>query len=307
MVVLLGQIGLLLTTGLHQTLADGSPTLINYASIALLSILILVPISPFLHRFSSTLPTLFLLIFVGTFIYNLLAFPFSDNNRLKIYFIQRIDIETGVNRVSLTGLNGYLQDVIASLPSSAGQNIQCDDPVLASRRGLVTCSWPGLSPNILGASDSSNEPHYPEWLSVKASRTSNITNEAKIKIVGENTRACKILFDNPITSYNVQGAAPHDDRFPRISKDGAKELRLWHREWSKPWTVNVKWPVDAGNKSRVVAARQAFQGRAVCLWSDANKPGVIPALDEVRHYMPSWAIVSKFSDGLVEASTSFSV
>jgi len=307
MVILIGQIGLLLTTGLHQTLADGSPALINYASIALLSILILVPISPFIHRFSSTLPTFFFLIFVGTLIYNLLAFPFSDSNRLKIYFIQKLDIKTGVNQVSLTGLDGYLQDVIASLPSSSGQTVECSEPVLASRRGLVTCSWPGLNPNVLGSSNSSNEPDYTDWLSIKSSRTSNITNEAKIKIAGQNTRACKILFNTPITSYDVQGAAPHDDRFPRMSKDGAKELRLWHREWSEPWTVSVKWPTNAGNKSRLRTARQAFEGKAVCLWSDANTLGVIPALDEVRHYMPSWAIVSKFSDGLVEASMSFSV
>lgn len=302
MVVLVGQIGLLLTSALHQTVADGSPALINYASIAILSILLLVPISPFLHRFNSALPTLFFLIFVGTLVYNLLAFPFSENNRLKVYFIQRVNIETGLNHVALTGLDGYVQDVIASLPSAAGQNVQCGDSTLPSRNGLVTCSWEGLAPNVLGSTNLSIVPDYASWLSVNTSRLNNNTNEARISIAGSNTRACKILFNTPISNYDVAHAASHDDRFPRMPRDGAKEIRLWHREWSKPWSVNVKWAGSGGQSGN--STRQGIDGKAVCLWSDNNTPGIIPALDEVRHYMPAWAIVSKFSDGLVEASTS---
>lgn len=305
MVILLGQIGLLLTSALHQTAADGSPALINYISIAVVSILMLVPISPFLHRFSSALPTLFFLVLIGTLVYNMMAFPFSENNRLKVYFIQQVEAETGINRVSLTGLDGYVQDIIASLPSAAGQNVKCIESPLANKKGLIECTWQGLAPNAVTSHNAlSKTPAYANWLTINASQVNNNTSEAKLRVVGQNTRACKLLFDSPITNYDVQGAAAHDDRFPRMPRGGATELRLWHREWSQPWNVNVKWVAsDSGNKSS--PSRRGLGGKAVCLWSDANTPGVIPALDEVRHYMPAWSAVSKLSDGLVEVSTSF--
>lgn len=48
-----------------------------------------------------------------------------------------------------------------------------------------------------------------------------------------------------------------------------------------------------------------MDGRVVCLWSDNNEPGLIPALDEIRHYAPDWVAISKLGDGLVEGSKAF--
>ena len=76
------------------------------------------------------------------------------------------------------------------------------------------------------------------------------------------------------------------------------EIRLWSREWEKPWVVHVMWK---GERDK------GLDGRAVCLWSDANDSGVILALDEVRSFLPAWAIVTKLSDGLVEGSKAFTL
>lgn len=50
-----------------------------------------------------------------------------------------------------------------------------------------------------------------------------------------------------------------------------------------------------------------MEGKVVCLWSDANTEGVIPALDEVKKFMPVWSAVTKAADGLVEGSKRFMV
>jgi hypothetical protein len=74
-------------------------------------------------------------------------------------------------------------------------------------------------------------------------------------------------------------------------------VRLGHREWSQPWNLSVSWDTKENSK---------LSGRVVCLWSDANTGG-IPAFDEVQHYLPTWAIPSKISDGLVEGYKHFEI
>lgn len=309
-IILVGQIALFITSALHQTLADGSSAMTVYLILAMLSILLALPISPFIHRISSLVPTVLFLVFVGTLIYNLLAFPFSEQNRLKVFFLQQVDLDTGINRVSLTGLDGYVQDIIAALPSAQGQSIHCDDPAITSRKGLKTCSWHGIAPSVVSSTSpaivdaavGTLEWQYQSWMNVTTTVSGSHDKEAELVIKGQNTRACKLLFDTPISDYNVRGAAPQDPRFPKLPEDGANELRLWHREWSMPWTVNVRWASVAAGKTDA-----SLEGRAVCLWSDDNERGAIMALDEVRRYLPVWAAVTKFSDGLVEGSKRFSI
>ena len=52
---------------------------------------------------------------------------------------------------------------------------------------------------------------------------------------------------------------------------------------------------------------EGLSGEVVCLWSDANQVGVIPALDEARRFAPGWVVVSKSQDGLVEGWKKFAI
>ncbi|KAJ9354149.1 putative zinc metalloprotease [Paecilomyces variotii] len=287
-IILVGQIGLFLTSALHQTGQDGSSVLTVYLLIVACAVLILVPILPFIHRYTYHIPVFLLLIFIGTLIYNLVAFPFSPTNRLKLFFIQEVDLDTGVNRASLTGIPPFVNDAVNAVPSAAGQNITCD--WLGPR---LKCSWEGLPPHVTSTELSSlSTGSESDWVSFNVSKTS--AKRATFDISGKNTRACKILFDSPVSDFNVAGSAL-DDRFPHISHHGTKEIRLWSRTWDRTWTVDVRWP------------KGDLSGRVVCLWSDHNRPGLIPALDEVQQYIPDWAAISKLSDGLVEGSKSFKV
>ena len=328
-VILVGEIALLATAALHQTAADGSSVLTFYLITAVLSVLLLLPLGPFIHRFHILVPLLLLLICSVTLIYNLVAFPFSEGSRLKVFFIQRVDLDSGINEVSLTGLQPYVRDIITSLPSSAGQSVDCSTPDYTARSGLTKCAWQGTPPNVLYRAGAPNgvppEKTYRSWLSYNVTRAKNVTgasNEAIFTIRGQNTRACRLLFDRPIQDYNVTGYST-DPRFPRVGLKGCREIRLWTREWGGAWHVRVRWSGSSSSsgggerKDRNVmgparkkgnpAVGSGLDGRVVCLWSDANDPATIPAFTEALNYMPTWSVVTKLSDGLVEGFKRFSV
>ena len=293
-IVLLGQVALLMTSALHQTAADGSSALTVYLFVAVLSVLLLAPITPFIHRLPASIPSALFLVFLGTLLYNLSVFPFSEQAQLKAYFVQSVNLDTGVNQASLTGLAPYVQDIISSLPSAAGQNIICASPDYTARHGLQKCSWTGLPPNVVGSAKSASPAdRYASWVAMNATR---VGKSALFHVSGKDTRACRILFNRPIGDYTVDGYAT-DERFPAVGTHGCRSIRLWSREWGGSWTVRV----------RLSDEHSSLNGSVVCLWSDANEPGTIPAYDELLRYMPAWSTATKLSDGLVEGIRYFSL
>ncbi|KAL3471568.1 hypothetical protein BJX99DRAFT_250350 [Aspergillus californicus] len=292
--ILVGSLSLLLTSALHQTGQDGSSSLFIYILVVTLTTVMLTPTLPFIHRYTYHIPIFLLAVFVGTLIYNLVAFPFSDSNRLKLFFIQEVNLDTGFNNASLTGVQPFVYDVAVRLPSAAGQDVMCD--ALGDR---VKCSWAGAPPHVVP-----EDKPMEDWVSFDISTSPNKPHQAQFKISGQNTRACKVLFDHPIKSFHVVDSA-YDPRFPHTSSKGIREIRLWSRTWENSWTVDIEWsdPKDAGHNN--IAG--PLTGHVVCLWSDYNQPGAIPALDEVRQYGPSWVGVSKLADGLVEGRKAFEV
>jgi hypothetical protein len=305
-VILVGQIALLLTSALYQTPQDGASSLFIYIAFAVLGTLLLAPVGPFLHRFSYHIPTFLFFICIGTVIYNLVAFPFSRDHRLKVYFIQQIDLDTGANTVSLTGLNEYVQMIASEIPSVQGQELNCTTPEVASRAKLTKCGWSGLPARVVPkpaiTPRFANKTRPQEWLEYAIHKDTNNdsdTYSATIRVQGQNTRACRILFESPVKRLAVAGAA-EDPRFNTTGADGTTEIRLWHREWSAPWNVSIAWDAEQNEQGE----DKAMKGKVVCLWSDANH-GEIPAFDEVQHYLPNWAVATKYSDGLVEAWKSF--
>lgn len=312
-IIILGQVSLLLTSALFQTPNDGNPPLPIYLATAILTALLFLPVGPFLHRYTYHIPFFLLLVFAGTTIYNLTAFPFSPANRLKPYFLQRVDLDTGINTVSLTSIGSepYLRDIISSLPSSAGQIPSCAPSTL--RRDLTECSWTGLAPRVVPNAhpDIPAEHGYKTWLTFNATRSPDNSTSAHFSISAQNTRTCKLVFHRPITDFHVAGAG-EDKRFQRVSEHGSRELRLWSRTWERTWDVSVWWDGEEEGGGRDDGKEgdgmgSGLDGRVVCLWSDANERGVIPALDEVWRFAPTWVAVTKNQDGLVEGSKGFMV
>jgi len=297
-IILVGQIGLLVVAALHQTGQDGSSMLVLYVFMAAFTILILSPLVPFLHRLSWQVPTFMLLVLVGTLIYNLTAFPFSSNNRLKLFFKQEVDLDSGINNVSIVGISPYVKYAVRSLPEGETRFTNC----AADRSsGRSICKGHGLPPRVVDPhSILPPETQYHSWLTYNVSRSGD-ANKARFMLSGRNTRACKILFDAPISDVHVVGAGPNDKRFPPVPEAGGKEIRLWSRTWNRTWTVDVEWEGQGPHEGQ----KTGMEGRVVCMWSDANQEGVIPALDEARKFLPVWTAVTKFADGLVEGGKRF--
>ena len=296
-VMLLGQLGFYLVEALHQTGQDGSSVFLVYLGIAIVTIFIFSPIVPLIHRLTWQVPIFLLLVLCGTIIYNLLAFPFSSQNQLKLYFQQQIDLDHGNNTVSLLGLPPFVENAISSIPSASGQNIDC---VKVETR--QKCSWTGPMPQPAGLSPYvySRSP-YKTLVNYNASiiGSSKSSTTARIAIGGKNTRACKLVLDYPISGFRVQGQSLEDKRLPPVPEEGSKEIRLWSRTWNRTWTVDITWDSKQYGSS--------LTGQAVCLWSDVNQKGVIPAFDEVKHYVPTWVAITKAADGLVEGYKSFNI
>ncbi|KAL4880105.1 hypothetical protein BJY04DRAFT_192474 [Aspergillus karnatakaensis] len=292
--LLVGPLSLLLTSALHQVGQDGSSSLFIYISIVAFTAFLLSPTLPFIHRYTYHIPLFLLAVFIGTLIYNIVAFPFSDSNRLKLYFIQEVDLHTGLNTVSLTGMNPFVQDVAVGLPSAVGGNVTCKPFGDRTR-----CSWAGIPAHVV-----SEDIPLDEWVSLEISRSTDKPRHAQLKVTGQNTRACKLLFDSPVKNFHVADSA-YDPRFPHTTPKGVNEIRLWSRTWEDTWTMDIEWanPDDTGHDETL----SPLTGHVVCLWSDYNQPGAIPALDEVRQYGPSWIGVSKVADGLVEGRKAFEI
>ncbi|KIV78612.1 hypothetical protein PV11_06246 [Exophiala sideris] len=305
--IIVGQIGFLTSEGLHQTGQDGSSMFLVYIMIAACTILLCSPLVPILHRFTWQVPIFLLFVLIGTLIYNLTAFPFSPGNRVKLFFLQQVDLDTGNNSVSLHGVPGFVREAIASIPSAAGQDLQCN--ATGPEYNLERCTWSGLPPDVARPNSATPpEKQYKSWLNFNVTRVhdSEGENKARFVLYGRNTRACRVVFDSPISAFQVNGQAPRDKRFPPVPEAGSNEVRLWSRTWDRAWTVDVSWlnPEDDGPPKK---SNETLTGKVVCLWSDVNQVGLIPAFDEAKHFLPNWVAITKADDGLVEGYKHFSV
>lgn len=339
--VLVFQLELLQLQALMNTLVDGSSPLTVYGSLSALSMLVFIPLAPFAHKVSRWLTVVATVVFAVSLTISWTVFPFTPEKPFKVYFQQRVEIGaptiatpssypalvtnadypgTGsadsaashsVRAITtLTGLEGYVDHLaMREMPSSRNKGTLCYlDTVL--KPGLRVCEWESdLLPSPGGDVTSGRDL---EWLEVKTERLN--ATRAVIKLKGTNTRGCRLYFDKPITSYAIlDGDAAGGELLPgyEMPDGGVNELRLWTRTWGKPFVVEFGWD---GTEVTDVAMR----GRAACEWAEyasasaggsspAAHSALIPALEEVRAFLPLWALPSKATDGLVETWTRFEV
>lgn len=145
----------------------------------------------------------------------------------------------------------------------------------------------------MAASNHSATPAPASWLTYNISAHAST---ARFTFRGTNTKACRLLFDTPVSGVRIADAAA-DPRYASVADEGSTQVRLFSREWDKEFRVDVAWEGEA----------QGQTGKVVCLWSDANVWGTIPAWDEVRRFAPVWAAGTKAGDGLVEGWRGFVV
>jgi hypothetical protein len=334
-IVLVAQTGLMLVDAVHQTGADGSNLLLPYLIIFLFTVLLILPLTPFIHRVTHHIPVFLLVVFGSTLVYNLAAFPFSASARYKAYFIQTLTLDNQTNTICYNGIEKPVRKIISTLPSSLGKEVACSP---SKREGLVACCYEGSGlplPKLTQSHASYNKTEwdsYRDLVNINATRLPSLAPDlwrARLEISASNTKACFVEFATPISALKVHGSSAWDDRFGVLPESGIKTLKLWHREWNKTWVVDVEWngqleendgnifDGQSGGKRRKMMGNgelktrnrhsNGLHGTVACMWSDANEPSSIPALEEALQYAPVWATVSKLSEGLVEGRKVFSV
>ncbi|KAK1992285.1 putative zinc metalloprotease [Colletotrichum falcatum] len=316
------QIALFIVSAINSAAADGNDPLLVYSAIAAFSIIILLPATPFIHRASFYLPLFLLLVFLITLIYNLAAFPFSAENRLKVRFQQTLDLDEKTSVISITGLEKYTRKMIAELPSGAGEPVYC-----TSGTGLTSdCRYNGTAvmPNLPQftptLSADLSKDRYANLVTVNISR-SNSSSQLELGIDATESKVCTLNFDTAV-SFNVRGSAGIDPIFSKPNEQGVSTLTLWRRNASVPWVVDVE-PSQIKAESPGVPNKSSdavtgtvhedlrvrkpaeLTGIIACEWSDVNVRGTIPAFDEALQFSPDWIAVTKASVGLVEATKKF--
>ena len=328
--LVIGNLGLFMSSSLQMTGTDGGNLLLPFLGIGMFSIIFLMPLTPFLHRVTPHIPLFCFVVFFGTFIYNLVVFPFSSTHRFKFNFQQVVDLDYGTNKVTLTGIEDYLRTVIDWIPAAAGQEIKCH---ATNGRDLMDCDYDASSvpPNLVEGTATE------DLISMKIAKSSDGLS-ANILLDAEDTRMCYLRFSEPIYTFEVEGGQARDPRFGPIPDNGLQMLEVWRRDRSIPWNITValsssrnSLPTSqhvvvessseeeeeggletdelkirsGGGKSPKVGSLRVT---ARCAWSDANVAATtIPALHQLKRYIPEWAVVSKRSVGLVEVRKTYEI
>lgn len=250
-----------------------------YAFIALLSFLLVRPMVPFVIVIHRNVSFALILLFILISGFNLLSRPFLEESPLKVFFHQNVNLTDNTNIVHLAGLEGYIQQIVHQIPSALYDPIVCEP----NERGLTACSWSSVATITREMVSVSTETLQP--------------GQVTLKLKGEDTRFCRIRFDNPVVSFHVHETTGDIQAGYPLPGNGIQELRLWSRERGKEFLVDVTWPKN-----------ETLRGRASCQWSDSEDWGNrSPAFQEVLAFLPSWSLVSSLKDGPVEASLEFAV
>jgi hypothetical protein len=324
MIILTAQNGLFLVDATRQTGIEGSAAVFPYLLVAIFTILLLLPLMPFIHRLTYHIPLFLLCVFTATLIYNLVAFPFSAENKYKAYWQQAVDLDTGESTVRLGGIEEYLRLIISDLPSATGKHVTCRKSTV--RADISECIYDGkdVAPNVATALPEGIPPNlgYAKLVDFDVSRSG--PGRAKFTINAKNTKSCFLKFSRPIKNFAVAGGADWDNRFGPVPGGGIAQINLWRRDWNKTWEVSVDWDeaaagtqqahfepkdeeVPSSGPDELKRSTFGLDGNITCIWSDLNTPGTIPALDEAIQYAPSWAAMVKYAAGLVEGRKSFKV
>ncbi|KAG8424317.1 hypothetical protein J3458_001120 [Metarhizium acridum] len=327
--ILVGSQGLAAITAIAMTGPDGSNLLTPFVVLGSISIVLILPLAPFMRQITYHVPMLLFFTFIGTLAHSLTAFPFSNDSRFRFIFQQSIDLDKGTNTVTLSGVEDFLRLVIDSLPEGTSQSIKCQPTV---GRALVDCQYYVASSHL---PDLANGADLHDAITVVLSKSEDEIT-AHIQLDALETRTCYLDFSRPLSSFTVRGEAKRDPRLSQTPPDGQiQHIQLWRRSWGDPWNLDVQVAQDqrlvmnedyrdeislslarnepnlrseaTGLQHHLNPPVQSLEMTVRCSWSDANNPKTIPALHHLQQYMPPWAIVTKRGFSLVEVKKRYKV
>jgi hypothetical protein len=307
-VILASHIAVIMLFAMNQTLIDGTSPFGVYGVVSMLALLIVLPLAPFSMNMHRWLNSIVLLIFVLSTLYTYLAFPFSQETPLKVYFAQSVDLDTSRVVTALSGPRQFLSTVIIPrFPSAYNQALDCTDA--PDMLGLQTCKWEvgdAFVPSPGGSERYHGQGPMSKWVTTSIKRTG--PNSARIKVQGLNTRSCTLQFSGKgVKSFHLSGDGGKGlQGGSEVPEDGLEQIRLWSRDWEKEFEVDVDFAGSEDEKAT---------GRVSCGWAEYESAtvgggrtgGKIPSLEEVLLFLPEWAVVTKSSAALFDAGWGFEI
>lgn len=241
-----------------------------YIALSLLCVLTMLPLAPFAHKMHSAFTILVFVLFLGSTLYAWLMFPFDTRDaRCRVYFSSRTELanftassyttpsspgipdsqifssldavasnhpKTLRTITQLTGAPGYIDRIVAELPSSwsnthGESKVSCMDLSIGGR--LRTCEWEveedwkpapvfnstqaqlgllaqlgadgRLDQETVVKENAETEEKEVRWMAVNATRLDD--NLARFVIQPTNSRNCRVYVDGPgnvtVTRYRV--------------------------------------------------------------------------------------------------------
>lgn len=257
-----------------QRSADGDEMLGAYMLVAFLSIVLVLPLTPFLHRGRHLLPIIMLVICTVTMTFNLITFPFSESTKYKIRFSQEVNLDSGNSTLQLAGAEDFIRPVLARVPSAMGHEIACSKDL-----GFNVCSLDGshVMPDIGKAGGD-------DWLSCSSSRDEDIV---RFTVDGKDTRKCGVDFSNPISSFKVDGGNG------QVEEQEMDSITLYRRQWDTPWNVQVN-----------TSTSKEIGVKVWCEWGEMHR---LPFLEEAIHYLPEWVTLTSFGNELLRVTRTYRI
>ncbi|KAK9478066.1 hypothetical protein V1514DRAFT_294775 [Lipomyces japonicus] len=317
-VLLLLQIGFNSVESLRYGVADGSPHILPYASIAVIFSLAIVHLSPFIPKFirSGILSTSVVVLWIfGTILllsYTFTAPAFNEKTKLKLFYEHTINVTAPgyVDETKVLGIPPYVEQVIRGLPSGKSGQVDCEP--FGELGVLNECTYPGPSPGLFIGP---GQPH--EW--TKASVIQESPSSYVITISGHNTRGAYVTL--PKSLLNETGPLEYEVLSSQtIAKvDNAKILGKFHsfELWSRcslvnsdcfsPFVLRISSPNGVAFGVDGITAGSQWDGWIPGSPETSARPGRLPSLDELYHYIPSWVTFQKKSHGLVRVFKNLSL
>ena len=229
------------------------------------ALFLVLPLATFMHKLHWPIPTIFSLVFIGTFFFTLFVFPFTYYAPAYLEFSQTVSLDNGTNVVRIAGPRGYTEnDIVPHFPSftrSTDLHLCAESPMgLAGQPESSFCIWHGLPP-----------PEPPlDLLTVLQYQPL------------ERAVTVKVVYAPECRGYGLEfgGSQP---RWEGVSRSEETSGRVTE-------TFKV-WLSDKDIR---------YTARVSCVWHGL-KSRHAPAYTEAQSFSPSWATIRDDSKGLVIA------
>lgn len=324
----------LILDALNQTVQESAKSSLDVMKVLLIgSILISLPVLPFVYRFNFVVIILFTVTFLVTISETFLGNSFTNDSPLKLRFSQSVNISnsSGTNAiVNVYGRQGgYIETLLNDLPSVKNDNkvVWCVDKF----NGNEQCSYIGEQPNMIDAPFKENvSPRDLFSVAIlKNDRKSSNRSpyepiNAELSINVKENRACTLEFfgsskgnKSPVRQITIFHDNRNDSKAENFKlNSGIDELQLNKLDFDQEsYHVRIQWyprildTID-DEISEIDDDKDidSLNVKVSCFWGEYDSESYVggqhrrklPSYDELLEYAPLNVSFSNLNKGLLD-------